>query len=312
MRKQLVKTLWLWAIVAIASACSPATTTPPLPDLLADILARGRLVISNSADYPPQSEAVPGASRAAGTRCQPAERTISEVRGFDVDVAAEIARRLGVEPCFVMPTWTQVIGGSWADRWDIHIGSAAVTPERLKVLYFTQPYYTTPAVFFVHQSNTTFSKAGDLSGKRIGVCAGCTYEAYLKGTLALPGEKIDFLVKDAVVVGYELENPALEDLALGDGVRLDAALTGAPLGLSLMRQGLPIRPLGDPVFIEYLAAVVDKKSSKDPVSLVQKVSDIVRQMHADGTLRQLSQQYYAQDLTTAASQFDLAALGQLP
>jgi polar amino acid transport system substrate-binding protein len=313
MNKRLAITLSLLMVMSnLLSACSDAAPTPaPLADKLAEIVERGRLVIATDTAYPPQSELKPGATRPDDTRCTSTEYTASELAGFDIDVAVEIARRLGVEACFVTAAWTQITSGSWGDHWDISVGSMAITPERMQVLYFTQPYYTSPAALFVHKDNLTFSQAGDLSGKKIGVCAGCTYEFYLEGSLLIPGQSVHFAVKDADIVGYDTEIPALQDLALGDGVRLDAVLTGVPLGQSMIAEGLPIRQVDGPVFTEYLAAAIDKHSSKDPTALLQKASQIVQDMHEDGTLVRLSQQYYGLDFTTAASQFDVQSLGQL-
>ncbi len=305
--------LLVTASILLGACGSGAPLTPVAPaDKLAEINERGRLIVSTDPAYPPQSELRPGATRATSTKCAATEYTASELMGFDVDVAVEIAMRLGVEPCFIAPAWTQITGGSWGDHWDISVGSMAITPERTQVLYFTQPYYTTPAALFVHKGNTTYTQPSQLSGKKIGACAGCTYEFYLEGSLSIPGQTIDFDVKDAVIIGYDTEIPALEDLALGDGIRLDGVLTGVPLGQSMIGEGLPIKQLDGPVFTEYLAAAIDKKSSKDPVALARKVTEIIQQMHSDGTLLKLSQQYYGDDFTTAASQFDVQALGQLP
>ena len=305
----------LIATAVLLAGCGGAKPTPeptPANDLLARITARGTLVISTDPAYPPQSELIEGATRAADTKCAPTEYTADELTGFDVDTAAEIARRLGVEPCFVTPPWTQLTAGNWDDRWDISVGSMAITPERMEVLYFTQPYYATSAALFVHQDNTTFSQPSDLSGKRVGGCTNCTYEAYLQGTLVIPGTEIDFVIADPVIVGYDVDLPALKDLALGDGVQLDAVLVAQPTGQEAIVDGLPIKQLGEPVFFEYLATAIDKKSSQDPVAFVRQVTEIIQQMHGDGTLRRLSQQYYGEDFTTAASQFDVYALDQLP
>src|SRR5512139_1979675 len=164
----------------------PATTASQ--DLLSAIKARGTLRVSTDPAYPPQSELVENAKRPADTKCSADEHAAVELAGFDIDVAVEIAKRLGVEACFVTPDWTLITGGSWADRWDISVGSMTITPERMEPLYFTQPYYTTPAAFFVHKNNTTFTKPEDLSGKKVGSCSGCTYESYLDGSLVIPGE----------------------------------------------------------------------------------------------------------------------------
>src|SRR5512136_1467442 len=174
-------------------------------DKLAEILARGTIVISTDPAYPPQSSLVEGGKRAAQTKCTSDQHTSSELTGFDIDAAVAIAQKMGVEACFVTPDWTLITGGNWANRWDISIGSMTITPERMTKLYFTQPYYTTPAAFFVNSANTTYTQPSDLSGKKIGACTGCTYDAYLAGTLQIPGEKIDFVVKNAEFVGYETD-----------------------------------------------------------------------------------------------------------
>ncbi len=294
------------------TATVPPPSPTPAPDYLSDILKRGTLVVSTDPAYPPQSELVENAKRPADTKCAADQHTANEFKGFDIDAAVEIAKRLGVEACFVTPDWTLITGGSWADRWDISVGSMTITPERMKVLYFSQPYYTTPAAVFVNKANTTFTKAEDLSGKKVGSCSGCTYESYLDGSLVIPGEKIDFLIKNPQFKGYDTDTSALQDLALGDGVRLDAVLTAEPTGQAFMTSGKPIKELGGPIFFEYLAAAIDKKAGKDPVSFVKKVSEIIQGMHSDGTLLKLSQQYYQTDLTTAAAKFDVNGLAQFP
>ncbi len=321
----------------VLSACATATTTPVVTtapvvptapvtqptaantaapvaaaDKLAEILARGTMVVSTDPAYPPQSQLAEGGARAANTKCASDQHTSSELTGFDIDVAVAIAAKLGVEACFVTPDWTLITAGNWANRWDISIGSMTITPERMTKLYFTQPYYTTPAAFFVYKDNTTYKQPSDLSGKKIGACTGCTYDAYLAGNLQIPGETINLVVQNAQFVGYETDLNALQDLALGDGVRLDAVLTAQPTGAGAIKDGLPLRQLGDPVFFEYLAGAVDKASTPDPVPFLKQVSDIIQGLNSDGTLLQLSQKYYGIDLTTAAASFNLAALNQWP
>ena len=295
----------------ILSACAPATPAAPA-DKLAEIQARGTLIVSTDPAYPPQSELNPNGQRPADTKCTADQKTAAELSGFDIDTAVAIARGLGVEACFVTPAWDLITAGNWSDRWDLSVGSMTITPERMQALYFAQPYYTTPAAAFVHKDNTTFTGAAELGGKTVGVCASCTYEAYLNGTLQIPGEAIEFIVKNATVKTYDTDSTALEDLALGDGVRLDAVITAQPTGQGFINDGKPIKQLGDPLYYEYLAPAIDKKSGKDPVSFVKKVSEIVLALHKDGTLKSLSQHYYGSDLTTAAGTFDLAGLKQFP
>ena len=292
-------------------ANSVGLSSPGTPDdKMAEILARGRMIIATDANYPPNSELIPGANRTAGTKCSRNEYTADEFTGYNIAVAVEIARRLGIEPCFVTPSRTEIISGSWADRWDIHIGSLAITPERMKVMTFTQPYYAGPVSLFVNKNNTAYKEPRDVSGKKVGVCAGCILERYLEGTLELPGQKIDFAIKNASIVAYENEAIALSDLAAGDGVKLDAVLTNQPLGEDAIRNGLPLRQLGKPVFYDYDAAAVDKKCSRDTSSFVRNVSGLIREMNQDGTMLRLSQHYYGRDLVSETARFNSSALGQ--
>lgn len=324
MRTNLLRLTTLLLLLLLVAACAapaaPATggATPAAQDggevaatdLLAEIQARGKLIVSTDPAYPPQSELVANVDPPADTKCTGDERPANQFTGFDIDTAAGIAERLGVEVCFVTPDWTLITAGGWAGRWDLSIGSMTITPERMQNLYFTQPYYTTPAAFFVHESNSTFTAPADLSGRKIGVCTGCTYEAYLDGSLSIPGETIEFLVTDAEVSGYDTDVPALEDLALGDGVRLDAVLTALPTGLGYIADGGTLKQLGEPVYFEYLAGAIDKSAAVDTTAFLDAVSAAIQEMHADGTLLALSEQYYGTDLTSAAAAFDLALLEQ--
>jgi polar amino acid transport system substrate-binding protein len=293
----------------ILASCSSASSAQ---DKLAEIQQRGYLMVSTDPAYPPQSQLVENAARLTNTKCPTDAQTANQMQGFDIDVAVAIANKLGVEPCFLTVAWDLITAGNWANRWDLSIGSMTITPERMTKLYFTQPYYTTPAEFYVYKDNTTYTQPSDLSGKKIGACTGCTYDAYLAGTLQIPGEKIDFLVKNAQFMGYDTDLYALQDLALGDGVRLDAALTAQPTGDGAIKDGLPIKALGSPVYYEYLAGAIDKAATPDPIPFAKKVSEIIQGLNSDGTLLQLSQKYYNLDLTTAAGSFDLAALNQWP
>lgn len=281
-------------------------------DKLAEIQARGTLIIATDADYMPQSRLLIDELPDSDTRCEASQYTAAQMIGFDVEVAKEIARRLGVEPCFVTPPWSQLVAGSWGDNWDIHVGSVAMTYERMKVLYFSQPYYATPTVVLVHQQNSVYQTPEDLSGKRIGVCAGCTFEAYLQGTLQLPGEEIEYRIKNAQIVAYENEDPAINDLSLGDGVQLDGVLTILPKALIALKAGRPVRLLNDPVSFEYISVTLDRAGWRDPTRLLAEVSASIQEMHRTELLKKLSVQYQGLDLTQEAARFDIASLEQMP
>jgi polar amino acid transport system substrate-binding protein len=250
-------------------------------DLLQEVKDRGTLRVSTDPAYPPQSF----------------QNNQGEFKGFDIDVAEEIAKRMGVDVQWIVPSWDVITAGNWNGRWDISVGSMTITPERSKVLYFSPPYYYTPAAAAVHESNTDIIDVEtDLDGKTIGVCGACTYEFYLDGTLNIPGN-YDFVIDNPQIKTYDTDSSAVQDLALGDGVRLDAAMSSLLVLKEAKESGTPIKIVGDPLYYEPLAVAIDKESPANPKPLVEEVSKIVKEVHGDGTLTKLSDKWYGYDLT---------------
>jgi polar amino acid transport system substrate-binding protein len=252
-------------------------------NLLQEVKDRGVLRASTDPAYPPQSF----------------QTQSGEFKGFDIDVTKEIARRMGVKVEWQTPDWTVITAGNWNGRWDLSVGSMTVTPERKEVLYFTPPYYYTPAAAAVHKENTDITNLEtDLDGKRIGVCAACTYEQYLNRTLNIPGEEIEFVVDNPQIETYDTDTDAIQDLELGDGLRLDAVMSALPTLQGAVEAGKPIKIVGDPLYYEPLAVAIDKEAPQDPKPLLNEVSRIIEEMHQDGTLSELSKKWYdGTDLT---------------
>jgi polar amino acid transport system substrate-binding protein len=250
--------------------------------LLAAVQDAGVLRVSTDPAYPPQSSVTKS----------------GEYEGFDIDVATEIAERLGVEIEWETPSWDVITAGNWAGRWDVSVGSMTVTPERAEVLEFTPAYYFTPAAVAVHEDNTSITDTeSGLDGATIGVCGGCTYESYLEKSLEIPGYEMDFIIDDADVKAYDTDSSAIADLELGDGTRLDAVMSALPTLQGAIDKGKPIKLVGEPVFYEPLAVAIDKNAPEDPVPLAEEIGRIIEEMHADGTLSELSMKWYKTDLT---------------
>jgi polar amino acid transport system substrate-binding protein len=298
----------------ILTSCLPSNTTADITpeDKLAEVQARDTLIIATDTDYVPQSKLLTDVLPNPDTKCAPSQYTANQFTGFDAEAAVEIARRLGVEACFVTPPWSQLVAGNWGDNWDIHVGSVAITYERMKVLYFSQPYYATPTVILVHKENSTFNRPEDLSGKRIGICAGCTFEEYLQGTLQIPGQKIEYRIRNPQIIAYENEDPAIDSLALGDGDKLDAVITILPKALAAIHAGKPVRMLDGHLLFAYASVTLDRSSGRDSIRLLNEITRIIQEMHRDGTLKKTSVEYQGLDLTQEASQFDLTSIKQAP
>jgi polar amino acid transport system substrate-binding protein len=302
-------------VALVALPASGVASTPlrsahgagdPSTDKLAQILARGTLILSTDPAYPPQSYAVKGAKRLAKTKCAANQMTANQMGGYDADTGKLVAQRLGVEPCFLDPTWSEIISGHWNDRWDISFGSGAINSDRASRLYFTQPYYAAPQLFFVAK-NSKFRKPSDLDGKTVGVCAGCTHELYLKRTLTIPGVKVVFKVKNPKIAIFDVENAGLKKVAEG---KLDGFLCAAPEGNGAIQSGLKLRALKEPGFFMYPSGFVDRFSSLDVKAFVAKVDSVIAGLHADGSLKKLSMKDFGADYATKAGQFDLKTIGQ--
>jgi len=250
-------------------------------DLLAEICEKGELKVSTDPAYPPASSL---------------NEQTGEYEGFDIDVATEIADRLGVDVAWETPAWDVITAGSWNGRWDTTVGSMTPTNDRQQVLYFTEPYNYTPAVVVVPADDDSVSDlTADLDGKKIGVCGGCTYEQFLNKELDIQGYEFDFVVDDAEVSGYDTDTTALQDLANG---RLDAVITAATIAQGYIDAGNPVKIVGDPIFYEPLSVGFDKSSDPSAESLFEAVDAIVADMHADGTLTAMAEEWYGLDTTT--------------
>ena len=252
--------------------------------VLDEIMAAGVIKVSTDANYAPQSFL----------------NDKGELEGFDISVAKEVAKRLGVKVKFVTPDWDLITAGNWGKRWDLSIGSMTPTVERMNALHFTMPYYSTPAQFAVHKDNTTIKSLKDLAGKHIGVGTETTYDRYLNKDLELVGVKIEYQDWSAgKITTYPTDANAIEDLALGDGVRIDALITAKPTIFEAIKAGCgggcPLKMLGDPAYYEILSFALDK-SRPNSESLLKKLNEILTSMYKDGTLKDLSMQFYGQSL----------------
>jgi polar amino acid transport system substrate-binding protein len=244
---------------------------------LARICEAGVIRVSSDPEYPPQSFLDP---------------ETNELDGFDVDVSKEIAERLGVEVEFETPSFDAVVAGSWADRWDMSVGSVTVTPEREEALDFTQAYYFTP-VGAAALNESGITSLDDLAGETVCVGAGTTYFAWLNGELQLPEEAGEAAPVPEGVEATTLETDTDCAEAWLSGRTEDFAgwVTSLPTAEGLIADGLEATIIDDAVFNEALAVAFDK-TVEDNDSLVEAVDAIIGEMHEDGTLSALSEEWY--------------------
>lgn len=278
MNKLINRLSGLGVALALTGAIAPAAGAG---EVLDRVTSTKTLTMSSDPAYPPQSFL----------------NASNEFEGFDIDVGREIAKRLGAELKIVTPAWEVITAGNWGSRWDLSVGSMTPTSERARVLDFPAIYYFTPASFAVHKDSAA-QGLGDLNGKVIGVCGGCTYEAYLRKDLTIDAEGVppfDYKVEAKEIRTYETDSNALDDLKIGDGKRLDAVMSALPTINDAIKNGYPLRVVGEPAFYEPLAVATDKG---DP-EFDAKIAEAVKAMHEDGTLTKLSEKWFGADLTRA-------------
>lgn len=290
----------LSAFVLFALFLAACGTSQPT-DLSSQIQQRGTIIVSTDPNYAPQSVLKADGQRTAGTKCASDQLTAGELEGFDIDVAVEIGRRLGVETCFATPSWDAITAGNWADKWDISVGSMTITTARQEILHFTTPYYYTPAQFAA-ATDAGISSLDDLAGKAVCVGTATTYESWLNGDmegLGLPDSSIYAQAPAGItVVPLETDQECAQAIAAG---RKDfvAYLTSATVVDSNIASGVPVVKVGSPVYSEDLSVAIDKAHTLDVTGLVSRIDEIVKAMHSDGTLSGLSNTWFGIDLTQA-------------
>lgn len=266
---------------AVATAVTLTTGVAWAGSTLDRIHATKVIKVATAANWPPQSFLGPD----------------NKLQGFDIDVATEIARRLGSKVDFVTPEYGIITAGRWSNRWDLSVGSMTPTVERSRVLDFPAIYYYTPYVFAVHK-DAAGAKAADLDGKIVGVEAGTTSEDYINRRLKIDAADVPAFTYDVTpseVKTYGDSMGPLDDLRMGNGVRLNATLSALPTIVAAVKNGYPIvRVEGKPAYYEPLAIAVDKGDEAFNSALTKTVAE----MKADGTLKQLSEKWYGADLTT--------------
>ena len=64
-----------------------------------------------------------------------------DIVGFDVDIARQMARKLGVKLTLVDQSWDGIIPALLTGKFDVLMGGMTITEERAKRVDFTDPYF---------------------------------------------------------------------------------------------------------------------------------------------------------------------------
>lgn len=86
--------------------------------------------------------------------------------GFDVEIAEQVAKRIGVKAQFVEAPWDGLIAGVDANRYDVVVNEVGITPPRQAKYDFSEPYIASKAALIVRADDDSIKGFTDLSGKK--------------------------------------------------------------------------------------------------------------------------------------------------
>lgn len=117
-------------------------------DLLAKVKDDGKLLIGTEGTYAPFTF----------------HDESGNLTGFDVEIATEVAKRLGVDPEFKETQWDAIFAGLDAKRFDMIANQVGIRPDRQEKYDFSDPYISSAAVLIVHKDNNEVKNFEDIKG----------------------------------------------------------------------------------------------------------------------------------------------------
>ncbi|TDT62298.1 transporter substrate-binding domain-containing protein [Fonticella tunisiensis] len=229
---------------------------------LDEIKKSGKLVVGTSADYPPSEfhKEINGKD---------------EIVGFDISIAKEIAKDLGVELQIKDMKFDGLLAALNAGNIDIVLAGMVPTEERKKSVDFSNVYYTGEQGILVRaEDNGKYKSIGDFKGKKVGV---------QKGALQEKIAQEQFKESEIKPVG------SVSDLVLQlKSKKVDAVLVGAAVGKAYANKNKDLAMTDIKIEYDYNGtAVAVKKGNQDLVDSINKTIDRLKK---DG----LIEKYYAE------------------
>ena len=233
-------------------------------DLLEEIRERGSITVATEGDWMPWTY----------------HGDDGALTGFDVELAKEIGKALGVDVKFEETAWDSILAGVDAGRFDIACNGVSYTDERAEKYSFSTPYAYTGAVIVVRSDNDSIKSIEDLTGKTTANTASSTYASMAEeaGASVTP--------VDSLVDTLNLVMDGRVDATLNARVTVEAYLAEHP--------DAPLKIAGD-VPGEQMVIPLQKNARTE--SLLREIDRILEEMRGNGKLAALSEKYFGEDLT---------------
>jgi polar amino acid transport system substrate-binding protein len=225
-------------------------------DSLTNIKDRGALIVGSNIPY--------GIMEFFNENNQPV--------GVDVDIAREIANRLGVKLEFNNYEWSDLFVKIKNDEIDLAISSITITNERQRDLLFSNPYFNGGQVIVIKRSNSDIKGVNSLADRRIATQQDTTgYDEAKKYTTK------------NIIFTYPDFNETPEGIAIINDLRIDkfeAIIVDYIQALNMVKNNPDLKIVGVPFTREDYG--IATKIGND--SLIKKVNSILHDMQEDGTL----------------------------
>ncbi len=228
------------------------------------------LRVAAEASYPPFSELGPD----------------GKLKGFDIDIATAVCARLKTRCQFVQTEFDALIPALRAKKFDVIVASMSITPERQKVVDFSDKYYNTPARVVARADAGFDGTPAGLQGKALGVQRTTIHDRYATATF-----------KGAKIVRYAKQDEIFLDLIAGrldatlaDSVALEQGFLKTPAGKGFAFKG-PV--YDDPAFFGTGAGIAMRKGE---TALREAINGALAAIRADGTYKKLNDQYFSFDI----------------
>ena len=217
-----------------------------------------------------------------------------EMVGFEVDLAKEIGKRLGMDVTFVNIPFTGLFAAVQSGQIDAAVSSITITKKRLESVAFAQPYYDSDQSLTV-KADLGITGLKGMSGKVAGVDTGST------GDMWATKNQADTKISD--IRKYEGLSPAMLDLAAG---RIDGYISDIP-ALQYYVKDKPVYKVVERIPTGEQYSIMLAKGSP----LLPKVNDEITKLKDEGFIAQLHEKWFGakpEATTTTVMKADMPKL----
>ena len=202
--------------------------------------------------------------------------------GYDVEVSRAIAEKLGVEPEYVESDWDSLFAGLDAGRFDMVCNGVEVTDERALTYDFTTPYGYIHTALAVRKDNDEIKTFEDLKGKTTANSLASTYMELAESY-------------GATVQGIDTLEETIQLLAAG---RIDATLNADVSFYDYLN----VHPDANFKIVAQTEdashVAIPLRKGDNSAILLEAVNNAIDELRADGTLKELSEKYFGQDISS--------------